>query len=135
MALSWVTPLRYVPTTSQTKLFFLHIADGAPQWQTGLALLNTSGAPASVEIYAVNPSGALIGKSALTIEPGKKIANVIHELIPQTRGVNGGYIYVRSTNGVPLYGIELFYTEDLKVLSNVAAAKLVGGVAYEPPSQ
>ena len=41
-----------------------------------------------------------------TIEPGKKIAKVIHELIPQTRGVNGGFVYVRTANKVPLYGIE-----------------------------
>src|SRR5262249_13994220 len=104
--------LAVVPATaSQANLFFSHIADGPPKWQTGLALLNTTNTPANVEVYAVSPSASLIGKTALTIDPGKKIANVIHELIPETRGINGGFVYVRSRNAVPLYGIELFYTE------------------------
>ncbi|HYR91333.1 MAG TPA: hypothetical protein VE422_45170 [Terriglobia bacterium] len=120
---------------SQTNLFFSHIADGPPQWQTGLALLNVSDTPANVEVYAVDPIGKLIGSARLTLDPGRKIAKVIHELIPETRGVNGGFVFVRTTNNVPLYGMELFYTEDLKVLSNVAAAKLVPGVIYTPPSQ
>jgi hypothetical protein len=119
--------------TSQTNLFFSHIADGPPQWQTGVALLNASSVAASVDVYAITPSGSLIGKTTVTIDAGKKIANLLHELIPQTRGVNGGYVYVRSTNNVPLFGVELFYTEDLKVLSNVSAGKLVPGVAYAPP--
>jgi len=120
---------------SQTNLFFPHIADGPPQWQTGIALLNVSSTPANVEVYAVTPTASLIGSARLTLDPGKKIANVIHELIPQTRGVNGGFVFVRTTNNVPLYGMELFYTEDLKVLSNVAAAKLSPFVVYTPPSQ
>jgi hypothetical protein len=121
-------------TVSQTNLFFMHIANGLPQWQTGLALLNASDNPAVVEMYAVDPSGTLIGRMTTTIDPGMKIAGVVHEFIPQTKGLNGGFIYLRSFN-TPLYGIELFYTEDLKVLSNVAAGKLEAGVTYSPPSQ
>ena len=120
---------------SQTNLFFSHIANGLPQWQTGLALLNSGSAPANVEVYAVNPDASLIGSTRFTLDPGKKIANVIHELVPETRGVNGGFVFVRTTNNVPLYGMELFYTEDLKVLSNVAAGRLMPGVAYTPPAQ
>jgi hypothetical protein len=122
-------------SVSQTNLFLMHIAEGAPQWQTGLALLNPGSSPSNVEIFAVNPAGSLIGRTMLSLDPGKKIASVIHELIPQTRGINGGFVYVRSTNNVPLSGIELFYTEDQKVLSNVAAGRAVGGVTYTPPSQ
>jgi hypothetical protein len=75
----------------------------------------------------------LIGTARLTIDPGKKIAKVIDELIPQTRGVNGGFVYVVSRDNVSLNGTELFYTQDLKVLSNVPAGKLVAGVPYTPP--
>jgi hypothetical protein len=121
--------------TSQTSLFFLHIADGPPQWQTGLALLNASNVPATAELYAMDPSGALIGKTTVNIEPGARLTKIVHELIPETRGVNGGFIYLRSTNGVPLFGMELFYTEDLKVLSNVAAGKLAAGLPFVPPPQ
>jgi len=128
--------LAMVPAgTAQTNLFFAHIADGPPQWQTGLALLNANSMPANVEIYAVNPSGALIGSTTVNIDAGGRIAKVIHDLIPETKGVNGGYVYVRTTNAVPLYGIQLFYTEDMKVLSNVVAGKLVPFVTYVPPSR
>jgi len=68
------------------------------------------------------------------LEAGQKIAKAVHELIPETRGINSGFIYVKSTNAVPLYGIELFYTVDLKVLSNVSAGKLVDLIKYAPPS-
>jgi len=129
-----------VPAASaQTKLFFSHIANGPPQWQTGLALLNATSTPASVEVYAVDPSGVLLGgalnvsTARFNLDPGKKIAKVIDELVPQTRGVNGGFVYIRSVENTPLYGIELFYTLDLKVLSNVPAGKLVPGVPYAPP--
>jgi hypothetical protein len=126
--------LSAVPASSpQGNLFFLHIADGPPHWQTGLALLNAGNTAAMAEIYAITSSGSLIGTVTVSLEPGTKVANVIHELIPETRGVNGGFVYVRSTNNVPLYGIELFYTDDLKVLSNVAAGKLVPIIKYVPP--
>jgi hypothetical protein len=84
-------------------------------------------------VYAMTPDGSLIGKTSITIDAGQKIAKVIHELIPEARGVNGGFIFVRSSNNVPLFGIELFYTQDLKAMSNVAAGKLVPGVLYVPP--
>jgi len=77
----------------------------------------------------------LIGTAHPDLAPGQKIANVIHEWIPETRGVNGGFVYVRTANNVPVYGIELFYTQDLKIVSSVAAAKLAGGVSYTPPSE
>jgi hypothetical protein len=126
--------LAVVPSgTLQTKLFFSHIANGPPQWQTGLALLNASATAAAVEIFALNPSGSQIGSTSFTLEAGTKLARTIQELIPQTQGVNGGFIFVQTKNDVPLMGIELFYTQDLKVLSNVAAAKLVPGVKYVPP--
>jgi hypothetical protein len=125
--------LTVVPAGSaQTQFFFSHIANGPPQWQTGLALLNSGSAASDIEVYAMDGSGALLGISRFTLDSGVKIAKAIHELIPETRGVNGGLVFVRSTNNSPIAGIELFYTEDLKVLSNVAAARLVPGIIYTP---
>jgi hypothetical protein len=123
---------------AESKIFFSHIANGPPAWQTGIALLNAGEATANVEISAINPAGGLIGGAAnvatarIVLEPGKKTAKVIDELIPQTRGVNGGFVFVTSDS--PIFGLELFYTRDLNVLSNVAAGRLVQGVAYQPPS-
>jgi hypothetical protein len=130
-----------VPAASaHTRLFFSHIANGPPQWGTGIALLNASNTPAVVEVYAINPSGVLLGgplngsTARFTLDPGKKTARTIDELVPQTQGVNGGFVFVTSVDNVALHAIELFYTRDLKVLSNVPAGKLVGGVVYAPPS-
>jgi hypothetical protein len=128
--------LAAVPASaSQTNFFLMHLADGPPQWQTGLALANPGPMPANVEISAVTASGSLIGRAFLFLDPGKKLANVIHELIPQARGINGGFVYIRSINRVPLSGMELFYTEDQRVLSNVAVGRLVPGVVYSPSIQ
>jgi len=123
---------------SESNIFFSHIANGPPEWQTGIALLNAGSNIANVEVYALNASGGLLGGGAnvatarFTLQPGTKVAKVIDEFIPQTQDVNGGFVYV--TADVPIIGIELFYPRDLKVLSNVAAARLVPGVAYRPPS-
>ena len=121
------------PGIAQSKLFFSHIADGPPQWQTGIALLNATDTAAAIDIFAMNPSGTLIGKTTINLEPRSKTARALRELIPQARGINGGFVFVRTANNLPLFAIELFYTEDLKVLSNVAAGKLVSGVTYAPP--
>jgi hypothetical protein len=131
--------LAVVPTgRAESKIFFSHIANGPPQWQTGIALLNTGNNTANVEVYAMNASGGLIGGAAnvptakFTLAPGTKVAKAIDEFIPQTQGVNGGFVFVSSDAAI--VGVELFYTRDLKVLSNVASARLVPGVEYRPPS-
>jgi hypothetical protein len=122
-----------VPTGSaRTNMMFAHIADGPAitvPWQTGLAFLNTGTTAASIDLYAMTPAGVLIGASkGIVLAAGKKVADQLHNLIPAAKGQNGGFIFARST--VPLYAIELFYTEDLKILSNVAAGP---GSAYAPP--
>jgi hypothetical protein len=54
-----VVPVQAVP---QTRMLFAHIADGEPNiWWTGLAFLNTNPTPATVKIYAMKPTGDLIG--------------------------------------------------------------------------
>jgi hypothetical protein len=123
-------------TTSRTRLFFSHIAEGPPQWQTGLALFNSNNVVANVNVYALNPDGTLIGgpttvaTAHFTLDPGKRIARVIHDLIPQTLGVNGGFVFISSD--VAIHGLELFYSADLKVLANVAAGVHLGA-SYVPP--
>lgn len=125
--------LAVVPAAApESNLFFSHIANGLPQWQTGIALLNNAGATASVEVFAMQPTGTLIDSARFAVAPGEKLAKVLHELMPRSDGVNGGFVFVRSS--VPLHGVELFYTRDLKVLSNVAAARLAPGVVYRPPA-
>jgi len=134
-----------VQPTARTTLLFAHIADlpsppaAAPGWYTGLALLNTNSSDATVSIYAMNPDGTLIGgangtaTAQFTLTAGSKAANLLSELIPQTqlRSFDGGFIFVSSTQ--PLYGIELFFLRNLRILANVAAGTIPPGITFTPP--
>ena len=127
--------LAVVPgSVSQTTLFLMHIADGAPQWQTGMALANPGSIPANVSGRS-NPSGSLIGRTFLFLDPGKKIANILHELIPQTRGINGGFIYVRSTIVFRCAELSCSTPKTRGCFPTFAAGRLVPGVVYSPPIQ
>jgi hypothetical protein len=116
----------------QTELLFAHIADLSP-WLTGVALLNADSRDAVVNVFALSTDGSLIGRANLTLPAGTKVAKLLSELVPQTqsRARDGGFVYVRSN--VPLYGLELFFTRDLKILSNVAAGLIVPEITYTPP--
>ena len=119
---------------AQTNLLFEHIAD-LPPWLTGLALLNTNTRLANVEVFALRPDGSLIGNSNFPLAGGAKIAKLLSELIPQSqsRTTDGGFVFVRSD--LPLFGIELFFSRNLQILSNVAAGKILPGINYVPPSR
>ena len=119
-------------------MLFSHIAQ-ATDWATGVALLNTSNTTANVEVYAMNPGGTLIGgaldapDAAFTLAPGAKIARLLNEWIPAAQ-TNGGFVYVRTTNGVSLYGLELFFLTNLNILANVAPGAIAAGITYTPPA-
>src|SRR5205085_9299370 len=69
---------------AQPNLLFAQIAD-LPPWWTGLALLNPGQKSASVEIFAMNPDGSLIGNAAARLAAGSKIAKLLGEWIPATQ--------------------------------------------------
>ena len=57
---------------------------------------------------------------------------LLSEFIPQAESQNGGFAFVRTTNGVPLYGIELFGSTSGAILSNVSASGLAPGITFDP---
>lgn len=130
-----ITPSQVVPASD---IVFAHIADLDPWW-TGLALLNSTGTLATVEVFAMTPAGELIGgadnvpTARFTLAPRTKTAKLLSEIVPQTgnRTSDGGFVYVRST--VPLHGIQLFFTRDLQILANVSGRALLPGT-YTPPA-
>ena len=125
--------------TALTEMLFAHIAQ-ATGWLTGVALLNTSSRTADVEIYAMNPDGTLIGgaqdspAAAFTLAAGAKIARLINDPWIPNAQTNGGFVFVRTTNDVPLFGVELFFLSNLALLSNVAPGALATGITYTPPA-
>ena len=124
-----VTPSSAAPSTN---LVLSHIADIRPWW-TGLALLNPGNVDAQVSVFAITPGGTLIGSATVTVPAGQKIARLLSEWVPQTqtRTSDGGFVFVRST--VPLYGIELFFTRDLRFLANVPAFGVAATGQFTPP--
>jgi len=127
-----------VQSTPRSSMVFAHVA-GEPVWYTGLALLNTGSTAANVEVYAMTASGGLTGGAAnvptasFKLDGGHKIARLLSELVPATLPQNGGFVFVRVTNGVPLYGMELFGSLSGRIITNVAAGGIPLGVNYTPP--
>jgi hypothetical protein len=75
--------------------------------------------------------------TAKFVLPAKtKVARLLGEMIPatQSRTSDGGFVFVRTTNGVPIFGNELFFLRSGAAFANVAAAPLAPGVSYSPPS-
>ena len=130
-----VVPAQGIP---QSVLIFSHVANG-PTWGTGLALLNATSTDANVQVYVMRKTGALVGgadnvPTASFILPARsKIAKVINELVPTALN-DDGFVFVRTTNNVPLYGTELFFSRDLQVIANVAAGTLDPSITYTPPT-
>src|SRR5207248_3244278 len=89
-------------TTARTSMIFDHVATG-PLWGTGLALLNAGSSNANVEVYVMRKTGALVGIASFSLAPGTKIARQISELAPASTA-DDGFVFVRTTNDVPLYG-------------------------------
>jgi hypothetical protein len=116
-----------------TNLVLSHIAD-IGQWGTGIALLNPNTTTAFLDIYAITPQGSLIGLTSIVIDPGAKVSKLLDEWIPEARNrtTDGGFIFVRSN--VPIYGLEVFFTRDLKLLSHVPAFPLGATEVFTPPN-
>jgi len=119
-------------STARTSMIFSHVANG-PGWSTGLALLNTTTAAANVQVYVMRRTGELVGSSTFTLPAGAKLSKLIPELVPAATA-DEGFVFVRTTNGVPIYGIELFFSRDLKVMANVAAGVIDPSITFTPPA-
>jgi len=75
----------------------------------------------------VNASGNLLAgpaqspTAAFTLPAGSKKAFLLQEVTPQTqaRTSDGGFVFVRTTNAVQIFGIELFFLRSGLVYANV----------------
>jgi len=128
--------LAIVPSQSAgaTAFFFGHIASLSP-WYTGIALLNTTTGTANVEIYAIDSSGQLVGSVSSFSLAGGRRTSLLSEFVPQVlqRVSDGGWVFVRTTNNVPLIGFELFGHAISPILANVQGFALPAGSSFVPP--
>src|SRR5262249_41767174 len=122
-------------TSGASRFFFAHIAGLFP-WYTGIALLNTTNYAANVEISAINSSGQLIGSTAsFSLPGGSRSTKLLSEFVPSvTQQISdGGFVYIRTSNSVPLFGFELFGHAVFPILANVQGFPLSSTSAYLSP--
>ncbi|MBZ5498523.1 MAG: hypothetical protein LAP85_19170 [Acidobacteriia bacterium] len=101
---------------------FSHVAENAGYY-TGVAILNTNpSAAASISLEVFNNSGIRIGTYSTTLNPGQKMAKLIHELVPASAGQSGGYIHILSS--VPVTSFSLFGSLDGLSLSAIPAQNI-----------
>jgi hypothetical protein len=128
--------LAIVPSQSSgaTAFFFGHIASLSP-WYTGIGLLNATTTAANAEIYAIDGNGQLVGTVATFSVPAGRRTSLLSEFVPQVlqRASDGGWVFVRTTNNVPLLGFELFGHAILPILANVQGFALPSGSSFTPP--
>ena len=95
---------------------FTQLATQAPLF-TGVALLNASSMSASVRIVVSNPAGMVLGTRDLVLQPGRRIARQVPELVAEAADRAGGVVWINSN--VPLYLTSLYGDLQTKVMANV----------------
>ncbi len=100
------------------QLTFSHVAQGLG-YSTGISLLNPGqfGATAQVEIFGTD--GTRVAGTQVTIPAGGRLVNVLTDaqLFPNLQDTIGGYVKVTSDQD--LIGVEIFFTNNLELLSLV----------------
>src|SRR5207249_3854713 len=74
--------------------------------------------------------------AAFVLPPLTRKAFLLDQVLPdlQSRQTTGGYILIRTRNGVAVNGIELFFLRSDRVYSNVPGTRVSGlGLAFTPP--
>src|SRR5262249_25994993 len=122
-------------TSGSSRFFFGHIASLFP-WYTGIALLNTTNYAANVEISAIDSRGNLIGSLAsFSLPGGSRSTKLLSEFVPSVtqRLSDGGFVYIRTSNSVPVLSFELFGHAVFPILANVQGFPLSSTSSYLSP--
>jgi hypothetical protein len=104
-----------------SKVVFPHVAQ-ALGYSSGLAVLNIGDQTAQVIIELRQSDSQLVGTLEETLQPGHRLIGTIDTLFPGSGEFLGGSIKVLSDQ--PVNSLELFYTDNLKVLSVVPAHEI-----------
>jgi hypothetical protein len=129
---SSATPIQTSPALTLT---FSHLAHQTPaaagkSWITGIALLNSSSSDsASVRMKVRKADGSEIANTAFTLRPREKASKLLSYptagpgFFTQDISIAGGQVEVQSS--IPLYGFEMFFTDDVSQIVSVPAQILL----------
>jgi len=100
------------------KLSFSHVAEGLG-YSTGISLVNPGQVAATTRIEIFATDGTLVTGKQVTIPAGGRLVNMLtdNELFPSLADTIGGYI--RVTSDQELVGVEIFFMDNLELLSLV----------------
>ena len=105
-----------------SKFVFSHVARGYG-FSTELAIVNSGSEPATLVLELRNPDSELLGTvGPLALAPGNRLVGLIAQLFPESEELSGGTVKVLSD--APVTGVELFYGDDLRVLSAVPPQRI-----------
>ncbi|MFB3904842.1 MAG: YncE family protein [Acidobacteriota bacterium] len=112
-----MTTLTLTPSGGK-KLSFSHVAQGLG-YSTGISLLNPGAVAATAQIDIVANDGTLVAGKQVTIPAGGRLVNMLtdQQLFPTLQETIGGYI--RVTSDQELIGVEIFFSDNLELLSLV----------------
>ncbi len=105
-----------------SEFVYAHAVETAGYY-TGIAILNKNAAPASVSVDVYTNAGILLGTGTLILQPGEKIAKLLHELVPTANGQQGGYIHIKSDQ--PVMSLSIFGSNDGLSLSAIPPQNIV----------
>ena len=105
-----------------SKFVFSHVVRGYG-FSTGLAIVNSGSETATLVLELRNPDSELLGTvGPLALAPGNRLVGLISQLFPESGELSSGTVKVLSD--APVTGVELFYGDDLRVLSAVPPQRI-----------
>jgi sugar lactone lactonase YvrE len=98
---------------------FSHIAEGSG-FYTGIAMVNPNTVRSSIVMDAFDGNGQRLASAAVSLDPGQRRTQLVHEFFPGVTNQLGGYIHLSASRGI--FATELFGSSlSPNVLANVPA--------------
>lgn len=103
------------------EIVFSHVAQGRGL-STGLAALNPGGTAANVTLEVFRPNGELVASRTLVLGAEQRDIRLLSEHFPGLPTLLGGY--VRITSDQPIIALELFFADNLELISAVPGQRV-----------
>jgi hypothetical protein len=107
-----------IDLAKQTSTIYPHVAEDLGYF-TGLAVLNPQDVSVTVTVDVFDKDGVNVGSDSFPLAPQNRIAKLLHELVPESAGQQGGYFRVSATGEVSSFA--LFGDTSLRLLAAIPA--------------